>query len=101
MGEKMPGWRGFVAAVAVEVRAGPGWELGSANYAARGQLLLLAGVQPEQKMQTVTICTAKFLTGSSGGDEPDLRPSWTWTHVHLIPSFLLQAPKLLIPHYID
>ena len=80
MGEKMAGWRGFVAAVAVEVRAGPEWELGSANYAARGQLLLLpAGVQPEQKMQTVTICTAKFL----------------------IPSFFLQAPKLLIPHYID
>ena len=76
MGEKMPGWRGFVAvaAVAVEVRAGPGWELGSANYAARGQLLLLAGVQPEQKMQTVTICTAKFLTGSSGGNGPDPRP---------------------------
>ena len=63
--------------------------------------LLLAGVQPEQKMQTVTICTAKFLTASSGGDGPDPRPSWTWTHVHLIPSFLLQAPKLLIPHYID
>ena len=74
MGEKMPGWRGFVAAVAVEVRAGPGWELGSANYAARGQLLLLAGVQPEQKMQTVTICTAKFLTGSSGSNGPDPRP---------------------------
>ena len=74
MGEKMAGWRGFVAAVAVEVRAGPEWELGSANYAARGQLLLLAGVQPEQKMQTVTICTAKFLTGSSGGHGPDPRP---------------------------
>ena len=43
MGEKMPGWRGFVAAVAVEVRAGPGWELGSANYAARGHLLPPAG----------------------------------------------------------
>ena len=76
MGEKMAGWRGFVAAVAVEVRAGPEWELGSANYAARGQLLLLlpAGVQPEQKMQTVTICTAKFLTGSSGGHGLDPRP---------------------------
>ena len=74
MGEKMAGWRGFVAAVAVEVRAGPEWELGSANYAARGQLLLPAGVQPEQKMQTVTICTAKFLTGSSGGHGLDPRP---------------------------
>ena len=64
-----------MAAVAVEVRAGPEWELGSANYAARGQLLLLlAGVQPEQKMQTVTICTAKFLTGSSGGHGLDPRP---------------------------
>ena len=39
MGEKMAGWRGFVSAVAVEVRAGPGWELGSANYAARGWLV--------------------------------------------------------------
>ena len=66
-----------MAAVAVEVRAGPEWELGSANYAARGQLPLLllpAGVQPEQKMQTVTICTAKFLTGSSGGHGLDPRP---------------------------
>ena len=72
MGEKMAGWRGFVAAVAVEVRAGPEWELGSANYAARGQQPV--GVQPEQKMQTVTICTAKFLTGSSGGHGLDPRP---------------------------
>ena len=84
MGEKMAGWRGFVAAVAVEVSAGPEWELGSANYAARGQLLLLllAGVQPEQKMQTVTICTAKFLTGSSGGHGLDPRPK---TQLHLDP----------------
>ena len=76
MGEKMAGWRGFVAAVAVEVRAGPEWELGSANYAASCCCCcwLPAGVQPEQKMQTVTICTAKFLTGSSGGHGLDPRP---------------------------